>query len=354
MKKRVIVGLSGGVDSSVSAKLLQEQEYEVIGIFMKNWEESDGPCPAEKEALDARSVAEKLGIPFYSFNFSREYWQDVFEYFLAENKAGRTPNPDILCNKFIKFGAFLEQAKKLKADFIATGHYAKKSWNEETQKHELHVPKDKNKDQTYFLHALDQDQLAQVIFPLEDLTKSEVRAIAQKHGFKNADKKDSTGICFIGERNYAQFLENYIAQSPGPMITPEGKEIGQHTGLSFYTIGQRKLGIGGVKGAAESPWFVIGKNLKKNQLIVSQDEKLLFVPVLQVKKINWMGAKPEGDEIFCEARIRYRQSSQSCLVRLKDETNGSVYFSVPQRAITPGQSVVFYQGDVCLGGGEIQ
>ena len=232
---RVVVGLSGGVDSSVSAKLLVDQGYDVIGVFMKNWEEAEDPhCPAAVDAADARRVAEKLGIPFYSFNFAKEYWRDVFDYFLAEHKAFRTPNPDILCNKFIKFKVFLDAAKKLGAEKIATGHYAKNVYNKSTRKYELQVPKDANKDQTYFLYTLQQEPLSQTIFPLQDLTKSAVRAIAKKEGFHNAQKKDSTGICFVGERNYMDFLKRYLHQEPGDIVTEDGKILGQHLGLSFY------------------------------------------------------------------------------------------------------------------------
>ncbi len=352
-KNRVVVGLSGGVDSAVSAKLLLDQRYEVIGVFLKNWEEDEN-CPAAVDALDARNVAKKLDIPFYTFNFSKEYWDQVFAYFLSENKKGRTPNPDILCNKFIKFGSFLEKAKELKADFIATGHYAKKFLNPETKKYELHVPIDKEKDQTYFLYALSQDQLAKALFPLTELTKSEVRKLAKKYGFENAGKKDSTGICFIGERNYSEFLQKYLDKKPGKIVTPEGEVVGDHIGLSFYTIGQRReLRIGGVRGAEEAPWFVIGKDKKKNELIVNQDEKLLFCGCLQADDLSWISGEAPGSEIFCEARIRYRQTSQSCLVRLDRKNKANVYFSTPQRAVTPGQSVVFYQGENCLGGGII-
>ena len=266
-KKRVVVGLSGGVDSAVTAKLLVDQGYEVIGIFMKNWDDKDDPhCPAVIDVIDARNVAKKLNIPFYSVNFSQEYWDHVFEYFLEEHRKFRTPNPDILCNKFIKFKAFLDYAEKFDADYLATGHYATNKFNTQTQKYELQCPFDKNKDLTYFLYTQEQQQLKKVLFPLSELPKSEIRKIAQKAGFLNANKKDSTGICFVGERDYMQFLKKYLHQEPGNIVTESGKILGKHIGLSFYTIGQRKnLNIGGVKGFPEKPWFVLRKNSTTNK-----------------------------------------------------------------------------------------
>lgn len=374
-KKRVVVGLSGGVDSSVCAKLLIDQGYEVIGLFMKNWDDKDDPhCPAAVDAIDARNVAVRLGIPFYTVNFAQEYWDDVFEYFLEEHRKFRTPNPDILCNKYVKFKAFLAHAHALEADFIATGHYAAKGWNESLKKWELQVPHDAEKDQTYFLYAITQEALAQTIFPLQDLPKSEVRQIAQVAGFKNANKKDSTGICFIGERDYMEFLKKYIHQSPGDIVTEKGEIVGKHIGLSFYTLGQRKnLNIGGVKGYDEAPWFLLEKDLENNQLVVCQeaDNPKLFKSELLVSKLNWITATPSRDfEALC--KVRYRQEFQRCSVKLRNlgsqelrnESQSSqvlklsscqVEFQEPQRAITPGQSIVFYdlEGKVCLGGGEI-
>ena len=354
---RIVVGLSGGVDSSVSAKLLLDQGHEVIGVFLKNWNDEDHNCPAIADAAQARQIAAKLSIPFYLFDFSEEYWRDVFANFLSENKVGRTPNPDILCNKYIKFGVFLEKAKELNADMIATGHYAKKVFNETSQAFELCMPADKNKDQTYFLHALSQQQLARSIFPLENFTKTKVRKLAKKYGFQNAERKDSTGICFIGEKNYFQFLSQYFKPSPGDIVTPDGKIVGAHQGLCFYTIGQRKnLHIGGVKGAQESPWFVVAKVSKENKLIVSQDEDLLLSKTLHAGSLTWIsGELPDSlrNVVHCKAQIRYRQSAENCELSLLENGTATVIFTNPQRAIAPGQSVVFYLGEVCLGGGVI-
>jgi len=354
-KNRIVVGLSGGVDSSVAAKFLVDQGHEVIGVFMKNWEEDGPECTAPRDVLDAEKVAKKLKIPFYNVNFSKIYFQEVFEYFLSETRAGRTPNPDILCNKFVKFGVFWEKAKELGAEFIATGHYAKKNWNEHAKKWELYIPEDKEKDQTYFLHALNQMQLSCVIFPLENLKKKEVRRIAKEAGFQTAEKKDSTGICFIGERNYSQFLQKFLKKSPGNIIHEEtGKVVGKHIGTNFYTLGQRReLGVGGVKGMREAPWFIIRKERKTNELFISQDEKKLLATKLVATNLNWIAGEPPSKKFNCGARIRYRSEIVSCEVTLKKE-EAFVNFLTPVRAITPGQSVVFYDGKVCLGGGEIQ
>ncbi len=356
-KERVVIGLSGGVDSSVSAKLLVDQGYEVIGVFMKNWDDKDeAHCPAAIDAVDARQVAESLGIRFYSFNFAKEYWRDVFDYFLEQHKKFRTPNPDILCNKYIKFKVFLDAAQSLGADKIATGHYAKNVYNQSTKQYELQVPKDGNKDQTYFLYTLQQDSLAKTLFPLQDLDKSEVRALAKKFGFHNAEKKDSTGICFVGERDYMEFLKKYLHQKPGNIVTESGQVLGQHIGLSFYTIGQRKnLNIGGVKGAKEAPWFVLSKDLKKNEIVVCQDDDnpKLFASELIAEKLDWVTGTPPTEKKLT-AKIRYRQDFQDCKMEVKNG-KAKVAFDKPQRAITPGQSIVFYDKDkkVCLGGGEI-
>ena len=267
--KKVVVGLSGGVDSAVTAKLMVDAGYEVIGIFMKNWDDSDDPhCPAAVDAIDARNVADALGIPFYTINFAKEYWDHVFEYFLEEHRQCRTPNPDILCNKYIKFKAFLEHAEKLGADFLATGHYTQNHFNKKTGLYELKMPKDTNKDQTYFLYTLGQDQLQKVLFPLSEFTKPEIRQMAKDAGFSNAEKKDSTGICMVGERDYMEFLKKYLHQEPGDIVSDKGDVIGKHIGLSFYTLGQRKnLNVGGVKGYEEKPWVVLSKDTEKNQII---------------------------------------------------------------------------------------
>ncbi|NCP66756.1 tRNA 2-thiouridine(34) synthase MnmA [bacterium] len=356
-KKRVVVGLSGGVDSSVTAKLLIDQGYEVIGVFMKNWDDKDDPhCPAAVDAMDARNVADHLGIPFYSFNFAAEYWRDVFDYFLEQHRLFRTPNPDILCNQFIKFKVFLEAAEKLGADFIATGHYAKNHFNTETGLFELQVPNDANKDQTYFLYTLKQKALAKTLFPLADLPKPRIREIALESGFHNAKKKDSTGICFVGERDHMEFLKKYLEQTPGDIITEKSDVIGKHIGLSFYTIGQRRnLNIGGVKGYSEAPWFVLVKDTDKNQIIVCQndDNPRLFQTELKANRLSWVSGKAPS-ETHLTAKIRYRQDFQDCTARMEGEEI-HVTFKDPQRAVTPGQSIVFYDEaeKVCLGGGEI-
>ncbi len=370
-KSRIVVGLSGGVDSAVTAKILVDQGHEVIGIFMKNWDDADDPhCPAAVDAIDARNVATKLGIPFYTVNFAKEYWDDVFAYFLEQHRLFRTPNPDILCNKFIKFKQFLHHAEKLKADFIATGHYARNVFNKETGLFELQTPVDTNKDQTYFLYTLQQHQLKKVLFPLADYPKSEIRKMAQDAGFENANKKDSTGICFVGERDYMTFLKKYLHQEPGDIVTEKGDIIGQHIGLSFYTIGQRRnLNIGGVRGYPEAPWFVLTKDIEKNQIIVCQndDNPKLFSSKLTVGQLDWVdpstpltpliSGKLKEIDLLC--KIRYRQENQKCKITLEADGNNQslrVQFETPQRAVTAGQAAVFYSldGNVCLGGGEIQ
>jgi tRNA-specific 2-thiouridylase len=348
------------VDSAVSAKLLVDQGHEVLGVFMKNWEENGPDCTATEDALEAEKVAKKLGIEFHMVNFSKEYWDHVFQYFLKENEVGRTPNPDILCNKFVKFDAFLKEAKKLGAEKIAMGHYAKV--REDGGIFRLEIPTDKEKDQTYFLHALNQEQLSHALFPLSELTKSEVRDIAREAGLANAEKKDSTGICFIGERNYSEFLQKYLKKTPGKIREIETKEIiGDHIGLSFYTIGQRKeLGIGGVKGFEEAPWFVIEKNEKENEILVSQDESLLDETELEAKNFNWIAGRPPSGEFEALGKIRYRDKGEMCDVEIDNRRDVACYVSTvkikfrnPVRAITPGQSIVLYDNNVCLGGGEI-
>lgn len=357
IKQRVIVGLSGGVDSSVAALLLQQQGYTVEGLFMKNWEEDDTQeyCSAQVDLADAQAVADQLGIKLHTVNFATEYWAQVFTYFLEEYQAGRTPNPDIMCNKEIKFKAFLDFALDLGADFIATGHYARLGYNAEG-KIELLKGFDTNKDQTYFLYTLQQNQLKHVLFPIGEWEKSRVRAIATDMGFTNARKKDSTGICFIGERKFRDFLQRFLPAQPGEIITPQGQVIGQHHGLMYYTLGQRQgLGIGGLKDAEESPWFVVDKDLTNNRLIVAQGHQhyLLLKSFLQASQLYWVAGQAPAEPFTCKAKIRYRQTEESCRVKLEPDNTCTVCFEHAQRAITPGQSIVFYQGDICLGGGII-
>lgn len=351
---RVVVGMSGGVDSSVTALLLKEQGYDVIGIFMKNWDDTDenGVCTATEDYKDVARVAEQIGIPYYSVNFEKEYWDRVFQYFLDEYKRGRTPNPDVMCNKEIKFKAFLDYAMDLGADYVATGHYARIRHNEDGTVSMLRGV-DNNKDQTYFLSQLSQAQLSKTMFPLGDIEKPKVREMAEKAGLATAKKKDSTGICFIGERNFKKFLSEYLPAQPGKMVTVDGEVKGQHDGLMYYTIGQRKgLGIGG----NGEPWFVIGKNLAKNELIVGQgfDHPLLYATRLTASQVHFTSDEPKPSEFKCTAKFRYRQQDVPVTVRLNDnQTQAEVLFDEPACAITPGQAVVFYDGEECLGGGLI-
>lgn len=353
---RVIVGMSGGVDSSVTAYLLKEQGYQVEGLFMKNWEEEPGQednCHAEQDFIDAQAVALKLGIRLHTVNFASEYWDRVFSYFLEEYEAGRTPNPDILCNKEIKFKAFLDYALSLGADKIATGHYARveQSGDQFLLKKGL----DPNKDQSYFLHQLNQHALSHSLFPIGELEKTQVRDIAKAQGFRNHAKKDSTGICFIGERRFREFLKRYLPAKPGKIITENGESIGQHDGLMYYTMGQRQgLGIGGTKIGDESPWYVAGKNLQTNELTVVQghDHPLLHQSSLLAKQTHWISNKPTLP-FHCNAKTRYRQHDQACTIASEENDCLNVVFEQSQRAITPGQSVVFYDEDICLGGGVI-
>lgn len=353
---RVIVGMSGGVDSSVSALLLQQQGFQVEGLFMKNWEEDDGTeyCTAKEDLADAQAVCDKLGIKLHTANFAAEYWDNVFEHFLEEYKAGRTPNPDILCNREIKFKAFLDYALMLDAELIATGHYVRR--HDENGQTLLLKGLDPNKDQSYFLHAVAGEQLAKSLFPVGELEKPAVRAIAEQYDLITARKKDSTGICFIGERRFSDFLKQYLPAQPGDIKTTTGEVIGKHHGLMYHTIGQRQgLGIGGLKNASEEPWYVMAKDLQRNVLIVGQgnDNPCLFANALTCKEIYWVNPIDLSKPLALTAKVRYRQADQACTLA-KTDNGYHISFDQPQRAVTPGQSVVFYQNEICLGGGVIE
>ncbi len=347
----VIVGMSGGVDSSVTALLLKEQGYRVSGIFMQNWEDDDEHCTARQDYRDASSVAAKLGIELSTVNFAEEYWERVFEHFLAEYSAGRTPNPDILCNKEIKFKAFLDHAYQQGADAIATGHYVRSGGtNDEVQ---LLRGKDGNKDQSYFLYTLNQEQLRPSLFPVGDMDKPDVRKRAQDAGFHVFSKKDSTGICFIGERKFSAFLSEYLPAQPGDIVDDSGEHIGRHNGLMFYTLGQRQgLGIGGQTNASEDPWYVLAKDLKDNRLIVGQghNHPTLFRQQLNAHDLHWVQGQPPSNTFRCGAKVRYRQADQAASVTVHADATLTIEFDDPVRAATPGQSLVLYDGNSCLGG----
>ena len=355
MTKRLILGHSGGVDSAVAALLLKDEGYDVHALHMTNWEDDDGYCTAAEDLQDARRVCEQLDIPLHHANFAKQYRDQVFEYFLDEYRAGRTPNPDVLCNREIKFGVFRDYAKRLGGDLLATGHYARSGIVDGYGA--LFKGKDPGKDQSYFLHAVSAEALAETVFPLGDLVKGEVRQIARDRGLAIHDKKDSTGICFIGERPFREFLSTFIPANPGPMRTPEGELIGEHQGLMYYTLGQRQgLMIGGHREHGEEPWYVVAKDLDANALIVAQGEhELLFSNSLKATDASWIGTAPPGLDqgLPCKAKVRYRQADQDCVVTADDDAVVEVRFKDRQKAVAPGQFVVFYDGDRCLGGAVI-
>ena len=349
----IIVGMSGGVDSSVAALLLKQQGYAVSGLFMKNWDEDDGTeyCTAQQDLDDAARVCELLGIDLHTANFAAEYWDNVFEEFLREYAAGRTPNPDVLCNREIKFKQFKRYAEELGADIIGTGHYARISHCAGGVR--LLKGVDLNKDQSYFLQALEPGQLENVVFPVGELEKTAVREMAARHGLHNHRKKDSTGICFIGERRFRDFLSTWVPPDPGPIVDETGRVLGEHAGLAYYTLGQRRgLGIGGLAGRDEAPWYVLAKQLESNRLVVTQDPGSLESNWLSARWLNWLA----GDvrlPLRCTAKIRYRQADQAATATQRADGAILVRFAHPQRAVTPGQYVCFYDGEVCLGGGII-
>jgi tRNA-specific 2-thiouridylase len=355
---KVVVGMSGGVDSSVSAYLLKQQGFQVEGLFMKNWEEDDNDeyCAAAEDLKDAQAVSDKLGITLHTINFAAEYWDNVFEYFLEEYKAGRTPNPDIMCNKEIKFKAFLEfAAEELSADYIATGHYVQRS--DKTGNWQMLRGLDDNKDQSYFLYTLGEQHIAQTLFPIGHLEKPKVREIALEQDLVTHDKKDSTGICFIGERKFKDFLAQYLPAQPGEIETAEGQIIGKHEGLMYHTLGQRKgLLIGGMKEYGEEPWYVVDKDIERNVLIVGQgaNHPRLYSRGLLANQLHWVDRKGPQQAIRCSVKTRYRQQDIPCQITPNIDGSILVEFDEPQKAVTPGQSAVFYQNEICLGGGIIE
>jgi tRNA-specific 2-thiouridylase len=353
---KIVVGLSGGVDSSVAALLLARAGRRVEGLFMKNWEDDDvdGICAAARDWQDARRVCEALDIPLHKVNFTQAYRDRVFARFLSEHRAGRTPNPDVLCNREIKFGEFLAHVKSLGAERMATGHYARIC--ERAGRLRLLKAADRSKDQTYFLYTLGQQQLARTLFPLGTIAKAEVRDIARSAGLPTHAKRDSTGICFIGERPFREFLSRYLPMHPGEIRSVDGELLGPHAGVSFYTLGQREgLGIGGRRGAGALPWYVIDKDLASNTLIVAQgpDHPRLFSVALEAAEVHWVAGEPPASPLVCAAKTRYRQTDQPCTIESILGDRCRVHFREPQRAVTPGQSVVFYDGEECLGGGVI-
>ena len=354
--RKIILGLSGGVDSAVAAFLLRDAGADVEALHMTNWEDDDGYCSAAEDLQDARRICGRLGIPLHHVNFARQYRERVFEYFLDEYRSGRTPNPDVLCNREIKFGVFRDYAKRLGGELLATGHYARVASVDGLPA--LLKAKDANKDQSYFLHAVSAEALAESVFPLGNLDKAEVRRIARQQGLAVHDKKDSTGICFIGERPFREFLGNFLPAQPGPILTPDGAEVGRHHGLMYYTLGQRQgLGIGGRRDASDAPWYVVDKDAGCNALIVDQgDTPLLLCDALVAAAPSWIGREPVQLDagLRCSAKIRYRQRDQGCTVRLALDDRLMVTFDGPQRAAAPGQFIVFYQGDRCLGGAVIE
>ncbi len=350
---KVVVGMSGGVDSSVAAYLLKKQGYDCVGIFMKNWEEESEQCTAREDYDDVRSVCDKIGIPYYSVNFSEEYWNKVFSIFLEEYSAGRTPNPDILCNKEIKFDAFLNLALSVNADKIATGHYARTEVRDGITL--LKRAADLNKDQTYFLYALDQKKLAPVMFPIGDMLKPDLRAVAQQAGLVNWKKKDSTGICFIGERRFREFLSGFLPAKQGDILTLDGKKVGTHDGAMYYTLGQRHgLGIGGSDSGNGEPWFVVAKDIKKNIVYAEQGEHpMLYSGSSTASQLTFISGEAPAKSFDCTAKFRYRQPDQQVHVEIYGDRM-FITHKTPQRAVTPGQSAVLYDGDYCLGGGVIE
>ncbi|MEO8675660.1 MAG: tRNA 2-thiouridine(34) synthase MnmA [Casimicrobiaceae bacterium] len=357
-KERVVIGMSGGVDSSVAAWLLKAQGFNVVGLFMKNWEDDDTDeyCTSREDLVDAASVADVIGIELEAVNFAAEYRERVFAHFLREYEAGRTPNPDVLCNSEIKFRAFLDHARTLGADRIATGHYARV--RRIGERVELRKAADTTKDQSYFLHQLTQEQLAPVLFPLGEMLKRDVRATAKREGIPTWAKKDSTGICFIGERPFRDFLAQYLPRTPGPIETPDGRVVGRHDGLAYYTLGQRQgLGVGGTKDGSDLPWFVAGKEGARNALIVVQghDHSLLYRREVDAQEMHWIAGVPPGPTTLADlgAKTRYRMPDAPCRVELRDGNRARATFGEPQWAPTPGQYLVLYDGDVCLGGGVI-